>query len=862
MNIIITLDYNTSWGEKLFLRNGKKKCEMRYIYAGAWQIDIESINSNIYSFEVWKNNECIRKEWRGHVLPTINSKVLKIRTKWQDRPSDLPFYSSMFKDVVFRRKASVSAKKTTEGNVLISFLNPKIRSDQTIAITGSGDKFGNWTKFIALDDSDFPVWKATLNINEPIEYKFVILDKKSKAPLYWEEGINHFLAEVPQKNCVLSIEDLNPVFGTEAWKGAGVAVPVFSLKSEKSFGIGEFYDLKKLVDWAEITGQNIIQLLPINDTTMTRTWQDSYPYNANSSFALHPQFINLSAAGVPEDKAFRSLQDELNALPEVDYERVNNEKDRLLRKAFKKKGKELLSTESFKDFYANNEEWLLPYAAFCCLRDENGTADFSKWGKYSKYVKKNIHEYISEHKLEAEFYYYVQYCLDSQLKEVVMYAHNHGVALKGDLPIGVSRTSADAWTHPQLFNLNSQAGAPPDAFSAFGQNWGFPTYNWEKMSEDGFGWWKSRMKKMSEYFDCFRIDHILGFFRIWEIPYDNIHGLLGYFNPALPYSGDELRNKGFEMYGSHYSTPLLDEWVIRSIFGDLAEKVRSKYIKDGRLVASVATQRKVEALFNNDKGDNKKLRDGFMTLLDDVLFIEDPRKKGHYHPRIAAHSTYAYMALNDNQKEAFNALYTDFFYHRHNQFWKDSALWKLPSLVESTDMLACGEDLGMIPDCVPEVMRKLGILSLEIQRMAKNPAEEFANPAQYPYMCVCTTGTHDTSPLRAWWEEDRAASERFYRRMLDGAGEMPYFCEPWLCERIVQIHLDSPAMLAILPLQDWLSIDGDVRYQGNPSDERINVPAIPRYYWKYRMHLTIEQLLDSSGLNSLLKNMIATAHRG
>ena len=279
-------------------------------------------------------------------------------------------------------------------------------------------------------------------------------------------------------------------------------------------------------------------------------------------------------------------------------------------------------------------------------------------------------------------------------------------------------------------------------------------------------------------------------------------------------------------------------------------------------MASVATQRKVEALFNNDKGDNKKLRDGFMTLLDDVLFIEDPRKKGHYHPRIAAHSTYAYMALNDNQKEAFNALYTDFFYHRHNQFWKDSALWKLPSLLESTEMLACGEDLGMIPDCVPEVMRKLGILSLEIQRMAKNPAEEFANPAQYPYMCVCTTGTHDTSPLRAWWEEDRAASERYYRRMLDGYGEMPYFCEPWLCEKIVQIHLDSPAMLAILPLQDWLSIDGEVRYQGNPSDERINVPAIPRYYWKYRMHLTIEQLLASSGLNSHLKNMIASAHRG
>lgn len=857
MSIIITLDYNTAWGEKLFLCNGGKRHEMRYIYSGTWQIDMEIMKDKTYSFEVWKNNTFIRKEWRGHILPDTKAKVLNIRNKWQDRPYDSPFWSSMFKDVVFKRSSS-SKSKSLKGNTIISFYNSEIRPDQVIAVTGSGAQFKDWKKFIVLDDSSFPLWRASLDVSEPIEYKFVLIDKKSKAVLAWEEGVNHFLAEVPQKDTVLSIEDIKPAFAVDSWKGAGVAVPVFSLRTEKSFGIGEFFDLKKLVDWAETTHQNVIQLLPINDTSMTGTWQDSYPYNADSSFALHPQFINLPDAGVSEDKAFKALRDELNALPVVDYERVNKEKTLLLRKAYKKKGNEVLSGDDFKDFYKNNEDWLVPYAAFSCLRDEFGTADFSNWGKYSKYVKKNIDKYIALNKENAEFYYFVQFCLDRQLKDVVRYAHAHGVVLKGDLPIGVSRTSADAWTHPELFNLDSQAGAPPDAFSAFGQNWGFPTYNWAKMSEDGFGWWKSRMKKMSEYFDCFRIDHILGFFRIWEIPYSNVHGLLGYFNPALPYSGDELGNMGFEMYGGRYSNPILEDWVVNEIFGDLADKVRAEYIKDGRLSASVATQRKVESLF----ADDKRLRDGFMTLLDDVLFIEDPHRKGYYHPRIAAHSTFAYRALNDWQKNSFNNLYTDFFYHRHNQFWKDSALWKLPSLIESTDMLACGEDLGMIPDCVPDVMKELGILSLEIQRMAKDPSEEFGNTSNYPYMCVAATGTHDTSPLRAWWEEDREASGRYFRNILHEGGEAPYFCEPWLCERIVKSHLDSPAMLVVLPLQDWLSIDGDVRYQGNPSDERINVPAVPRYYWRYRMHLTLEQLIASEDFNEHLRNLIAASHRG
>lgn len=862
MSIHITLDYKTLWGEKLFMRAGKDLHEMHCIYAGTWQLDLDRIKGKEYSFEVWKNGSCIKKEWRSHTIPEADAKSLIIRDKWLDRPDDSPFYSNLFKDVVFRREAGGKKAAKTKGNIIISVLNANIRPGQSLAITGSGKALGNWKKFLLMDDKDFPLWRISLDINDTFEYKFVIIDKKGKEAEIWEEGPNHFLGELPHKDTALVISNIYPVFPALNWKGAGTAVPVFSLRTENSFGTGEFLDIKKLVDWAVATGQNVIQLLPINDTTMTRTWMDSYPYNANSTFALHPQFLNLPAAGVSEDKAYKDLRDGLNQLPEVDYERVNNEKERLLRQLFKKKGNKILLSEEYQEFYTKNEAWLRPYSAYCCLRDEYGAEDFSKWGKYAKYSKRKIDGYLTEHRSESDFYCFVQFCLDAQLKDVVEYAHSRNVGLKGDLPIGISRTSADAWTHPELFHMESQAGAPPDTFSAFGQNWGFPTYNWEKMSEDGFAWWKARMKKMEEYFDCFRIDHILGFFRIWEIPADAVHGLLGYFNPALPYSASELSGLGFDMSGGRYSSPAVCDWAINEIFGPYAVRVQEKYIKDGKLIPEVSTQRKVESLFYADDKESRSLKEGLMNLLDDVLFIEDPYKKGYYHPRIAAHSTYSYKILSDSQKAAFNALYNDFFYHRHNSFWRDSAMSKLPSILESTGMLTCGEDLGMIPDCVPSVMQELNLLSLEIQRMPKAVSEEFGRPEAYPYFCVCATGTHDTSTLRAWWEEDRKATDRYYRQILGGEGETPYFCEPWVCGKIVKSHLDSPAMLMIIPLQDWLSVNEDLRYQGNPAEERINVPAIPRHYWRYRMHMTLESLIEEKDFNLSLKDMIEASGRG
>ena len=799
MKLNVSIEYRTNWGEEIVLCLGGKRYPLAYTSEGLWEGTVARValeKTAEYGYEVVRDGQTVRTEWKKHILVLpegAEPKTLTVYDRWIDRPEDSPFYSSAFTNAIFGRPAEKAKKAPKGANALIKVAAPALRPNEVLALAGSGKALKDWNKVVPFDGTQFPVWSLALDVTEPFAYKILIADKETLAPVAWEDGENRWFAALPQKDEFVVEADLEVRFGGRNWKGAGTAIPVFSLRSEDDFGVGEFYDLKKMVDWAAATGQSILQLLPINDTTMLHTWEDSYPYNPNSTFALHPQFLNLPAAGVKVDEEFKALQAELNALENIDYERVNNTKLELLHKAFDKTFKKLSATKGYQAFVEKNAHWLLPYAAFCVLRDLNGTPDFSQWKGYAKYNKKKVAAFCEEHKAEVDFWCFVQYHLDLQLSEVCKYAHSKGVIFKGDLPIGISRTSVDAWLYPELFHMNSQAGAPPDAFSADGQNWGFPTYNWEKMAEDDYAWWKSRLAKMSEYFDAFRIDHILGFFRIWEIPLWTKSGLNGYFNPALPFPADELSSQGFDVK-------------------------------------------------NED------------------LFIEDPRKTGHYHPKIGAKSTQGYMWLDAYRRAAFDRLYEDFFYRRNNEFWKDKAMQKLPALLDSTGMLACGEDLGMIPATVPQVMADLRILSLEIQRMPKSVEETFAHPANYPYLSVCTTSTHDMNPVRAWWEEDRQVTDQFWQIILGNTGEAPYYCEPWICRQILDQHLWSPAMLTVLPLQDWLSMDGALR-RVNPQDERINVPANSRHYWRYRMHLTVEQLQAATEFNETLSGMIAASGR-
>ena len=739
-----------------------------------------------------------------------------IITETDDR-RDRAFGSSAFTDVIFSRRSEgrkpQKAVKPSKGDIEIRVSAPGVAPTQKLCIVGDCDALGNWNPAQAreLNDAAFPEWSICLpsaSLPDRFEYKFIVVDRVTGAHLAWEEGWNRrFDYFKPAAGEVLTVE-VAPFVNPLRWKGAGTAIPVFSLRSEKSFGVGEFNDLKLMVDWAVRTGQNVIQILPVNDTTCCGSWRESYPYKANSIFALHPQYICLKDAGklknAKEQRRFEKLGRELNVLPEVDYERVNAAKHEYLRKLYAEQGAATFATAGYKEFFEKNASWLRPYAAYSALRDKFGTADFSKWGRYAAVDERKIDSFIAKNAEAVGYWFFVQYHLDRQLRNVRNYAHSKGVILKGDIPIGISRTSVDAWTSPEMFRMDSSAGAPPDDFAVLGQNWGFPTYNWERMAVDGYAWWKARFVKMNDFFDAYRIDHILGFFRIWEIPCNAVNALLGHFNPAMPMDEAEIRSYGFNFDRARHTAPV--------------------------------------------------------DVTDNVIFVEDPQREGLYHPRITAQHTAVYESLSQWDKDAYNRLYDEFFFRRHNDWWRTEALRKLVPLVSSTRMLVCGEDLGMIPACVPDVMNSLQILSLEIERMPKETWREFGSPADYPYMSVSSPSTHDMSNLRLWWSEDPDRSQRYYNGIMGREGEAPAECSTEMCEWLLRRQLGAASMLTIVPLQDWLSISSELR-RGNPAEERINEPANPDQYWNYRMHLTLEALLAADDFNARLHDLIKESGR-
>lgn len=893
MKVTFFIDYRTAWGERLAITGSPQALggngapvPMTVNSDSSWRLSVEVddfIDEFTYSYVVIDDEgKILRREYdKNHrFVKTGNIAEVSMIDAWHQQPADKPMFSTAFTDCILRREKPVKEKLAQSGHISLNILAPTIPGDCVLAVSGNIEALGLWDTqhALRLSDSRFPAWSAEFRLDEklsaPLEYKFLIIKQDSGEVVAWENRDNRQLTELATGyNRYVSVDCGEFVSPLPLWRGAGTAIPVFSIRTKEDFGVGDFNSIKRMADWCASTGQRFLQLLPINDTTMTGTWTDSYPYNANSTFALHPMYLHLQSVGELVEPARREyyakIAEELNALPTVDYERVTHTKDLYARELYAQVADSLESDADFNDFVNRNKEWLLPYAAFRFLRDRYKTADMSKWGEYARYDAVKVACMIENNQREINYHCFVQYHLDKQMRDSAAYAALKGVAIKGDIPIGISRNSVDAWINPRLFNLDCQAGAPPDAFSTLGQNWGFPTYNWEEMARDGFAWWKARFRKMAEYFDAYRIDHVLGFFRIWQIPMDAVHGLLGYFNPALPFSPEELRhNYDFWINPERQCRPYIADYMLGDFFGEYAEEAREKYLKpiEGtnlfELKDDVDTQRKVVNLFadtvQNDR--TNRLRDGLLGLIDQVLFIEDPYEKGKYHPRISAQSTYIYRTLSDYEKWTFNRLYDDFFYHRHNEFWYGKAMWKLPPLIDATRMLVCAEDLGMIPECVPSVINRLQILSLEIQRMPKDPNLEFGIPAIYPYRSVCTTSTHDMGGIRQWWEEDPAATQRFFNGVLHCQGDAPHYAEPWVCDLIITQNLSSPSMLCILPLQDWLSMSGTLR-RNDPREEQINVPSNPRHYWRYRMHLTVEDLIGHTDFNTEVMTKIKACGR-
>lgn len=884
MTVSFNIEYRTSWGEEVRIAGLLPESIPMHTTDGIyWTADVElevpkegmTIN---YSYQIEQNQIIIRKEWdsfpRRLFLSGNSKKKYQIKDCWKNIPEQLYYYSSAFTEALLAHPDRAEIPPCHRKGLVIKAYAPRINKDYCLAICGNQKALGNWDpdKAIPMSDANFPEWQIELDASKlkfPLEYKFILYHKEEKKADCWENNPNRYLADPELKtNETLVISDRYAYFDIPVWKGAGIAIPVFSLKSENSFGVGDFGDLKRMIDWAVSTQQKVIQILPINDTTMTHAWTDSYPYNSISIYAFHPMYADIKQMGTLKDKSaaakFNKKQKELNGLPAMDYEAVNQTKWEYFRLIFKQEGEKVLASGEFGEFFNANKEWLQPYAVFSYLRDAFQTPNFREWPRHSVYNAQDIEKMCRPESVDyphIALYYYIQFHLHLQLVAATKYAREHGVVLKGDIPIGISRNSVEAWTEPYYFNLNGQAGAPPDDFSVNGQNWGFPTYNWDVMEKDGYRWWMKRFQKMSEYFDAYRIDHILGFFRIWEIPMHAVHGLLGQFIPSIPMSREEIESYGLP-FREEYLIPYIHESFLGQVFGPHTDYVKQTFLLPAEtpgvyhMKPEFTTQREVESFFAGKNDENSLwIRDGLYTLISDVLFVPDTKKKDKYHPRIGIQRDFIFRSLNEQEQNAFNRLYDQYYYHRHNEFWRQQAMKKLPQLTQSTRMLVCGEDLGMIPDCVSSVMNDLRILSLEIQRMPKNPMHEFGYLNEYPYRSVCTISTHDMSTLRGWWEEDYLQTQRYYNTMLGHYGTAPTVATPELCEEVVRNHLKSNSILCILSLQDWLSIDGKWR-NPNVQEERINVPANPRNYWRYRMHLTLEQLMKAEELNDKIRELI------
>lgn len=877
MKINFNLQYNTFYGQKLQLVISDAVYDMHYAPNGVWHIDISLKNNDLeYKYRVINDdNKVLDEELSTHQLHLPDTHTeMRVFDVWNNKN----FPENYLNNKIL--KNSLSNFKAEKPNILKNHTHifrieaPLYQSNWRVVLLGNTKELGNWdyAHALPLSQTDYGIWEVGVNISSTsiIEYKYAILDENTKKVITIEYGENRQALSNNKSNIHIQADHYFRFQASELYHAAGVAVPVFSLRTENGFGVGEFSDMKQLADWAKSTKLGVVQILPINDTTANYSWTDSYPYAAISVYALHPQYISLENLDfeIPQDlkTEYDNRKAELNALSLIDYEKMIEGKWYFLQHIFNENKKSILSDTKFQNFISENKKWLFAYASFCVLRDQYNTPNFNDWDTHSVYNSDEIQLFFSE-----KYKYYnavmlhawVQYQLHIQLKDAINYTHSLGISVKGDLPIGIYRYSVEAWTEPELFGMDFQAGAPPDQFTDLGQNWGFPTYNWEKMKEDNYQWWKNRFKALEQYFDAMRIDHILGFFRIWRMPISAVQGILGYFYPAIPITHEEFSHRNIPFQFDRYCKPFINEDILWKYFGEERYAIANFFMNNHfnghySFKEEFDTQRKLRDYL--DKNPHPWAEEKLLSLCANVLFLAEEREGNIvYHPRFNIHKTDSFQYLSESEQKNINELYVDYFFKRQDELWAKSAMEKLPMILNTTDMLICGEDLGLVPDCVPSVMDRLGITALKVQRM---PADNslWYNPKNAGYMNVVTASSHDSSTLRQWWHEDRELSIKYYYNQLLQQGETPQDLTPHLAEIIMKQHLYNEAMLAIFPIQEFMATDKDLV---NPfeNDERINDPAVFPHYWRYRMHIPISKLNEAKDFNNKISGWVKDSGR-
>lgn len=876
------IKYKTNYGQSLVIRveheGGQeyRDIDLTYLNEEFWSGSFDS--DDLGGQDIIRYRYILREQGRDDRFDLCQNRTihlkkmetgeLNILDDWQEYSYEESVFSTkpfvqVFDNVKIKE---TSAKKPTH---IFEVRSTHLPDDKILCLCGAGKKLNDW-------DLASPVllkrkkntWSVKLNLSKekfPLEYKFGVYNTKLRKAVFLEDGSNRVLHQLGDKQAVNLLNQFTQL-RQYSWKGAGVNVQLSSLKSEKSWGIGDFTDLNLLTDWSVKTGIKMIQLLPINDTIAHHDKKDSYPYSAISAFALHPVFLNVeklahqSNITIPQ-KTLKKIS-ELNATGHLDYESVSAVKLDIIRQIYQKEKYSFKDDFGYFEFFDLNRHWLVPYAAFSYLRDKSGTPDYENWGEHAVYDESRIQDLVSPdkpHYDDIAIHYFTQYHLHLQLLDAVDYAHKNGVIIKGDLPIGVGRHSVDTWMYPHLFHMDMQAGAPPDAFTIKGQNWSFPTYNWDIMRNDNYAWWRFRMEHMSNYFDAIRIDHVLGFFRIWSIPMDAVEGIFGRFIPTIPLYADDFSRSGLYFDEARLCNPYINEDIIHQSFGEHAQWVKENILDGYSFKPAFNTQRKVADYFQQNP-DKAFLKQALFDLHCNVILLRDKDRAGAYHFRINIQMTSSFSHLSGYEQNILNKMYHRYFFESQNDLWHREVQTKLDAIQHGSSMLICAEDLGMVPEMVEDVLKEREMLSLQVQRMPKASTENFTHPGNASYLTVVTPSTHDMSTIRQWWEEDRINTQVFFNQIMGHHGEAPYYCEPWVAREIILQHLRSPAMWAVFLLQDLMAIDSEVRRE-NPHEERINIPADPDHYWNYRMHCTLESLLGKEEYCADLHRMITHAGR-
>ncbi|MDO4790446.1 MAG: 4-alpha-glucanotransferase [Porphyromonas sp.] len=814
-----------------------------------------------YSYGIYRNDLLTDSETSGvHELRLSCEscvRVLTVKDDWRYSVS-LGLLDNQLFDVILRSDETSSPFKVENNKIyffLPSFFNPL---NDSLYISGSIEELGSWNPEEALPFRRLGnrlIAEIENAEKQSFEYKLIV--KTLSGAVEWEvlEG-NRVLRMDGEEGIVVNLS--LPIFNSISLpRISGTVVPLFSLRTNDSFGIGEFADLKMVVDWVKQTNQQVIQLLPIYDTNFSASDERNYPYNSISTFALNPVYLSLKS--IASKDILQKLK-RLDRKDKVAYSSVLTLKMEAYRLYFEQliSSKEWM-TKDYIFFYETHSSDLIEYALFKLYSSEHPDRPVSEWMPYETYLKEKIGKKrkCSSLPLELHYYIYLQYLLYSQLLDAKAYAREKKVALKGDLPIGIAPNSVDSWVRPHLLNMNLKAGAPPDFFATEGQCWGFPTYNWKAIATEGYKWWTNRMKVMALIYDAIRIDHILGFFRIWSVPEYTDNACCGYFDPSIPLDGQTISQYVPNIDIDTLTLPLVTEEYTLSI---ASQKEVDELLDAGVLIREnntlVMPEPKCRLL-------SLSLTEKAVILAEKIrgecLFIKDAN--GGLQPRVLPESTVRYSLFSQDEKMTISALHHHYFHERNDALWYKTAMERLDRLSKSTRMLLCGEDLGFMTNAVPHILKKYNILSLNLPRISRKPEELFMTVSDVDYRCVLSTGTHDMPSLRVWWGSLTPQEQtRVFLSMVPPQGLNYLFQEPMEMGGLVNTLVKMPALAVILPIQDWWALTGKYDHI-SPEQEQINRPDDPVHVWNYRIPETVENLLADRELKRKISKTIASRSR-